>query len=793
MNSTHESSVLLNLYTGFMLSLEENIHMIIKYVDEHGRKIDLPKQYKKIEVGLFTPCLEVSKDNGDDDNNLVQINGQDIPLSDDHITIFLVFDKDGKCDLAVKDEKGKYRYYFERSPKLSMPDAQRVNLSIFAHSLHDILNDGEITISRLFDSIQDGKINLLVSADKNTGIDDDPILKEIEYALPYAQGISSRPRMQLKTQYSLLDVELAKRINSHSLQHLAAHSEHWKARTVTGLIPKRIVSQISEDDTNIYENIFFAYVMKKALSIVGEKEAIANNQLMQSKALLDWDQYSTQFFDYNRANLLYKLLPEYDNEIERIKQDDMENYQAYLYRIESGLSTIFSSRFYRELDREKINKFSLPVHITNILRMDSRYHEILSLWNKILSRKPELISGINNLSMNEVNSIYLSYNLILLLYGLSFSEYEIKEEDKLHIKNGKVYANIHLQKGNINITISVAHIYKRQYIRISYSEKLTYSMKYKLSYPVKKIKEYYHTIMENDNNNSQIIFKKIPDTNSIKDYFRLDKDRLLSKKRKLSNQENANYDYWDKEWRKSLEDAKMNWKKPRSFNLGIYPIYSFLSGDVDSIKKITDDILKKWDTDNLPDRLDSIIFTLPYDTNNKDILAINDQYLVHRLINYGGNYLPEDSNNGGFHKGILPVSQEDIISIQRLIKTINLYRIRLMFSWGHIVNTCPVCGSHNIINTGNNSYRCGNPRCGIVYGNPRCHHCGRSYEWMQPSRDISVQDLKANNSPIEELLWKENLLGGLTITDFKIERDNNDTSKLKTIPRCPYCGHLQSD
>lgn len=70
--------------------------------------------------------------------------------------------------------------------------------------------------------------------------------------------IAYRPRLELIQKEELVMTGRAKRLSNKAPDYLAAHSEDWQSRTFTGIIPKRIITRLNEDNYDIYENRVFA-------------------------------------------------------------------------------------------------------------------------------------------------------------------------------------------------------------------------------------------------------------------------------------------------------------------------------------------------------------------------------------------------------------------------------------------------------------------------------------------------------------------------------------------------------
>jgi hypothetical protein len=149
---------------------------------------------------------------------------------------------------------------FQAAYTMAIEERETENLMHFQNSLKSLnsYSENKWLLSDLFASIESGRITLLSVTKPLTGYDNKSLLDKLESALSQkVKAICSSPKQGIRTDELVQDVSMVKRINTNTLNHLASHTEHWKARTLSGLIPKRLRADIIEDEINIYENLFF--------------------------------------------------------------------------------------------------------------------------------------------------------------------------------------------------------------------------------------------------------------------------------------------------------------------------------------------------------------------------------------------------------------------------------------------------------------------------------------------------------------------------------------------------------
>ena len=79
----------------------------------------------------------------------------------------------------------------------------------------------------------------------------------------HLQAIASRPRMAMRYDSELLPVSRAKRLAHDAVTRLASHSEDWLRREITGVVPRTLKAEVSDDDVAIYENVVFARLLDR--------------------------------------------------------------------------------------------------------------------------------------------------------------------------------------------------------------------------------------------------------------------------------------------------------------------------------------------------------------------------------------------------------------------------------------------------------------------------------------------------------------------------------------------------
>ena len=208
---------------------------------------------------------------------------------------------------------------------------------------------------------------------KPTGLDQ-AIEKGFEQGV--FQTINQRPRMSMRYDVELMATSRVKRYASNYQAHLVAHSECWQQRTFTGIIPKKLKGQVSEDEITIYENIVYARLIEHLLRHIAANQARIQKILDVIKefgALNTVDnvhQYVTQITnDWGRAFGNTNI-----DELEQQSYDQID----FLNELKSKLIQMKNGSLYRAIPQKL--QVAISLKSTNILMHDEHYQRLATIW-----------------------------------------------------------------------------------------------------------------------------------------------------------------------------------------------------------------------------------------------------------------------------------------------------------------------------------------------------------------------------------------------------------------------------
>lgn len=527
------------------------------------------------------------------------------------------------------------------------------------------------------------------------------------------------------------------------MDHLASHSEHWKARTLNGLIPNRLRADIFEDEINIYENLFFRMAVNDVLKYVHRQAVSIEKTIQQNDNAIDWNAYGETLSDYKRMRIFRQLLSDYDVNERQTENQMLRNLLNQWEKLEKNFSTVEASQFYRSIDKKK--HISRNIQPTNILKKDSRYNALYRLWCEIqrqIVQKQQDSVNIKGAEKISIADCYALYVAVLILFVFKLLECELDEKSTFVLT-----ADGSIKIDAVFRTDAMTYVVK--------SEKNEYgTLEIKVTF-VEKVR-YEHSIPQSVVSHIADIRKEIPEHAAL--------------------DESAG----DQTWRPDLDNLFASGKiqEARQETITIKPQFAELEETEAAVEKYTNAVLDAAE--------EYTVYTLPINIGEYR-KALKSSKVVSRLLNYGEKYFEEDADKwGDYHAGIIPTSQSEINSAQRLMKLISVHTSRLQIKWNSGKAICPICGFADCKEESNNNWQCRNPECSVIFGiTKHADGCGASYEWTRPFVDIRKRDIPTSDY-IDLMLRKEIIFDRLTITDFEFEEQAD--GRIKYIPICPKCG-----
>lgn len=760
------------------------------FIENISGRNELPFENGKHSLNLYNNNILIEL-SGNEEAKVVCSNREAVFQGDGEYRIPIIWGKNNHCASSVRTRTGFAKYLFQLDNVKDMGDEDILNLYKFVDQMDANFMIGEIyRISDLYKAIKEDRVSLIIENTPYVGYNDQSLLKKVKETVPMVMDICSHPKQSIRTEEAVLDVNLVKRINSSTMDHLSSHSEHWKARTLNGLIPNRLRADIFEDEINIYENLFFRMAVDDILRYIHRQVTSIEKTIQQNDNAIDWNAYGNTLYDYKRMRIFKQLLPDYDVNERKETNISLENLLEQWRKLEKNFSTVEASQFYRSIDRKK--HISRNIKPTNILKKDSRYNALYRLWCEIQrqmvleQQESRDIVGAWNFSLSDC---YAMYVIVLLLYVFKLMECSIDETSAFMLKaDGTLAVSASFNSNHMSYqVISEKNAFGTLEISVKYTEKLDFVFHIpKEIHPLTK--EVYKVLpksTEIDEGGKYLVFHadlSSDEKKALKNVFHIGN----AAKKRMSKEDARRKDEADAVWRLKLENyfASGAIKSARSEEIKIIPQFVSISPSENAVGKYTQS--------EFCSVKGKTIFTMPIDIGEYRGFVKSDK-LFNRMLNYGEKYTEEDADAWGDYKvGMIPVAQTEINSAQRLMKLISIHTSRLRIMWRTENAVCPICGSSDCTEESKDSWKCNNPECGVLFGITKHDKekggCGASYEWTRPYVNIKNMDIQSEDH-LELMLKKELIFDRLTITDFELKKQADGT--VRYIPVCPRCGRRQ--
>ena len=226
-------------------------------------------------------------------------------------------------------------------------------------------------VDDIFDALLNGKNTYLRLSHMESSHFDPSWIKVIEDVLYDLGEIIANPRSVTKQESSVVPIELAKKIDGESVQHLASHTQYIKEVTESGdVVPSKILAHYNEDNIHTYENRFIATLIRRLVLFVEKRY-----QFVQSTIPL----YQHEVLLMKNETVVNGQLVEIETKVRvrKEKEDDVSVLaKAYVERINTMreyLSYYYNSPFMKKMKNER--DVRRPILQTNIIRKNPKYHK----------------------------------------------------------------------------------------------------------------------------------------------------------------------------------------------------------------------------------------------------------------------------------------------------------------------------------------------------------------------------------------------------------------------------------
>ena len=233
----------------------------------------------------------------------------------------------------------------------------------------DVVNEG------LFN----GKNSILRYTKKGSSNFNPAWIDKIEECLFDLGDIVTRPREITAEESSLTPIELAKKVNGESVQHLASHTQYIKEVDEKGnVVPAKILSHFNKEEIKTYENRFIATFVRHLLLFIEKRyEFIKSTINLETNDVLMMR--NTSVINGQEVEIETKI------SVKRTVEDEVTSAaKDYIARIElmrQYIAYYYNTPFMKAMKTEKdVRK---PILQTNIIRKNPKYHKCFEVFSFI--------------------------------------------------------------------------------------------------------------------------------------------------------------------------------------------------------------------------------------------------------------------------------------------------------------------------------------------------------------------------------------------------------------------------
>lgn len=234
---------------------------------------------------------------------------------------------------------------------------------------YDSLKDQRFSL--LNKDIHNGEFNYLRMKFKGSSIFNPEWINRIEDCMYELDQIVNNPREVTTSEGSIVPIELARKINYESVQHLASHSQYVKEVTDEGdVIPAKILGLYNKEELHTYENRFIATFIRHLVLFIDKRyEYIKKTISLDEKEIMYVKNKS--LVDGQEVEIETKIT------VTRVLEDDLSvaarNYIERIKKLKEYVGYYYGSRFMKEFKTEK--DVRRPIIMTNILRKNPLYRK----------------------------------------------------------------------------------------------------------------------------------------------------------------------------------------------------------------------------------------------------------------------------------------------------------------------------------------------------------------------------------------------------------------------------------
>lgn len=261
--------------------------------------------------------------------------------------------------------------------------------------------------------------------------DDETWISMVMDIIPRLEKITRVPKMNIKNIGNVVPVELSRRINSESVQHLASHSQFVKEVKANGdIVPSKILNVEAQDDFKLYENRFVMTLISRLFIFVEKRY----DYILKYAPLKDYETlYIKNKSKFNGGELETETKVSFSrNSVDKNNTDSYDYFKKILF-IRKYARYFMASDFMKLFVHEK--DIRLPIVQTNVIRKNPDYHACYKLFTFLngyseLGVEFMIDEKYKDFSKVDIDNINNSVLINLLTLEANSSVRDIKEKKR---------------------------------------------------------------------------------------------------------------------------------------------------------------------------------------------------------------------------------------------------------------------------------------------------------------------------------------------------------------------------
>ena len=247
---------------------------------------------------------------------------------------------------------------------------------------------------------------------------DEKWVEEIEKVLIPLETIIKRPRKFIKREENIVPIELARKVGSDAVKHLATHT-HFISRIDknNNVIPNKILNVYNDESLEIYENRFIITLISRIGQFLDRRyEALFGTTGDEFESVLKIDSTFNDYDEKIEYNLVLKL-HQGQNYLDNTNNDP----QIYkrIEHIKTMINGYKKTEFYINL--AGCNQVKSPISQTNLIMKEPNFKACYTLWNFLEKyteagytiEKHEIDGNFDHKYLDELNTLVL-YNYLIM-------------------------------------------------------------------------------------------------------------------------------------------------------------------------------------------------------------------------------------------------------------------------------------------------------------------------------------------------------------------------------------------